>query len=277
LKSRPLSRIRVACLQYGAGNCWQQNLDNVLLLTARALKKSPHLVALPENFIWRGEASSIGRVSRESSAEVLAIFQKLAKRSGTAFLLGSMLEPSKNHRKHYNTSYLISPEGRVLAKYRKIHLFDIGMHAGLRVKESRHIAPGKKVVFGKLWGVKFGLTICYDLRFPEIYRRLAFSGCRVVFVPANFTRETGRAHWDLLLRARAIENQMFVVAPAQTGINPESKIPSFGNSRIIDSWGRILAKAGDGNNHILFAEMKLGEQTKLRSHFPVLQHRRLSV
>jgi deaminated glutathione amidase len=266
-------KIRAACVQISAGEDWQGNLERSLELARKALRKSPDIVAFPENFLWRGPSEALGEITARTP-EAVAAFRDLARRSKTAFLLGSVAEKSPHRGKYYNTSVFISSAGRTTARYRKIHLFDVALK-NISVRESRNTAAGRRPVSAVLRGVKLGLSICYDLRFPELYRHLAASGCRIAFVPANFTFSTGQAHWDVLLRARAIENQMFIVAPGQSGTHPTNGIRSFGSTRIISPWGEILASAGVEGEGVITADLDLQGQDRLRREFPVLRHRRL--
>ena len=214
-------------------------------------------------------------LAREVSPKVILEFQRRARQSGCAFLLGSLIEASSRHRRQfYNTSILISEKGKVVGRYRKIHLFENDLPS-LRIREAKHIVPGKEVVFGKIWGIRSGLAICYDLRFPELFRKLVFQGCRIFFVPANFTYVTGEKHWEVLARARAIENLSFVIAPAQVGVHPESGIRSFGKSLILNPWGEVLAQGTTQREEVIYADLDLKFQEKLRRQFPVLRHRTL--
>lgn len=267
-------KFRVACLQINASANWRRNLTAVQKKIKQALRLKPHLITLPETFYYRGPSHRLEFLARKVTPAVIAEFRHLARRHQVAFLLGSVFEKAVKG-KYYNASILISEKGRLAARYHKIHLFDIALKDKLKATESRHIAPGHRVVQGQIWGVPVGLTICYDLRFPELFRRLSKQGSRIIFVPANFTYTTGKAHWEILLRARAIENQVYIVAPAQVGIHPSTKIKAFGASLLIDPWGRIIGRASLSKEEILVGDLDLDFQTRLRSGFPVLKHRRL--
>ena len=261
---------RLACLQVNAGPDLGRNRDAVSLRLETAFRARPHLIALPENFIWRGPSGNLEEVASQTPS-VLKRFQTLAREHTCAFLLGSLIERSDDPNKFFNTSILISADGRVAARYRKIHLFDVSLER-VRTHESRHIIAGRRIVTGRVAGIPLGLTICYDLRFPELFRVLAFRGCRIIFVPSNFTEETGKAHWEILLRARAIENQVFIAAPAQVGVHPSTGIRSFGASLVIDPWGRVLARGSRNREEVIVARLDLVEQGRLRQRFPVLKH-----
>jgi predicted amidohydrolase len=171
----------------------------------------------------------------------------------------------------YNTSIALSPEGEIVARYRKLHLFDVEVD-GKVYEESATVERGGDVVVANLGRAAVGLSICYDLRFPELYRRLAHRGARLVTVPAAFTAETGKDHWEVLLRARAIENQVFVLAAAQCGSHPPANA-CYGNAMVVDPWGVVLARAGYREG-VVVADLDFGEQERVRRTLPALQHRR---
>ncbi len=266
-----MRRLRIACIQVSASANLPKNLQRIQTLTQRALKKKPQLIAFPENFCWRGSAESLPVIA-DAAGAILDLFCEIARKHKTYLLLGSLIERASKPGKYFNTSFLISPEGRVCAKYRKIHLFSIGL-ANVKTNEAAHIHRGAQPVAAKIQGVKMGLSICYDLRFPELYRKLTSLGAKVLLVPSNFTYVTGKAHWEVLLKARAIENQAFVIAPAQSGVSPSNKIKSFGTSLVIDPWGKVLARGPKAGESVLFADLDLRAQAELRTRFPVLRHR----
>ncbi len=274
--------LRIACLQTNAGSDWEKNLSLIRRRLRRLLRRRLErplrypidCVALPEMFYWRGPSSDLRRVA-EASKKVVREFRQLARQTGVAFLLGSLLTASGKKGKFYNTSFLISEKGKIAGRYQKIHLFNIGLKGKITARESRHILPGKKIVTGSVSGIRCGLTVCYDLRFPELFRHLAARGVEIIFVPANFTYFTGQAHWETLLRARAIENQAFIVAPAQIGVHPTTGIRSFGTSLIIDPWGSVLARGSRTQEETVTARLDLAQLRSLRRSFPVLSHRRL--
>ena len=267
---------KVACIQNRAGADPGKNLKKIRRLVRKALVGKPALIALPENFYWRGDKKNLPEVARKATPEILKEFQAAAKENEVFFLLGSVVESSPVRGKFYNTSVLISPSGKISARYRKIHLFDVALRGRVSVRESRSTQPGNRVITARIGKIQAGLAICYDLRFPELFRRLARRGARMIFLPANFTQVTGRAHWEVLIRARAIENQVFMIAPAQTGTHPATGIASFGNSLIIDPWGRILARGSRGREEVITAVLDLRAQERLRREFPVLTHIRIS-
>lgn len=266
------SSVRVACIQNSAGDSFDANLDEVHRLVRQAASRRPDIIALPENFVWRGDSSGLSAVAAKT-AGILKMFKALAKSSRADFLLGSVLEASGTPGWFYNTAFWISASGRIASAYRKIHLFDVAISKKLTLRESRHILAGHKPVIVQSAGFKCGLSICYDLRFPELYRKLSAMGAHILFIPANFTFETGRAHWELLVRARAVENQCFVVAPAQTGVNPASGIASYGHSLIVDPWGKILREGPAQRSGVLVADLPMRRLMDIRKRLPALKHR----
>jgi predicted amidohydrolase len=253
------------------------NLARAGALVARAVARGAGLVTLPENFAWL-------RISGPDPAEVLderapgpilRFGLEAAARHGVWLLLGSVPEaggPELGGR-IYNTSVLVAPTGRVAAVYRKIHLFDVAIPGGAEVRESDRFAPGSEPVLADTALGPIGLTICYDLRFPELYRALVARGARVLCVPSAFTAHTGKDHWEVLLRARAIENQCWVVAAAQYGHHGANR-RSFGHAMIVDPWGAVLACAPDRED-VAVAEIDYARQDEIRQQLPCLGHRRL--
>jgi predicted amidohydrolase len=219
----------------------RRNLTRARRLIREAAGAGAHLVALPENFAYlRPEGTRVG-FKEPLDGELVRGLGDEARRLGCYLLLGSIPERIPRSRRIHNTSVLLGPEGQVLAAYRKMHLFDIEMRGTGELRESLTVAAGDRPVVAETPLGKLGLSICYDLRFPELYRRLALAGASVLFVPAAFTAYTGRFHWLPLLRARAIENQCWVVAPAQVGRHSRGR-QSHGETAIIDPWGEVRAR-----------------------------------
>ncbi len=264
--------IRVACVQMSAGRRLESNLEESFHWVQRASRKKVQFTAFPENFLFRGSFREFSKIARIAERKIIPEFCRLAQKLSMELLLGSVILPSKVPGKFRNVSIHIASSGKILSQYQKMHLFDIGL-PGVRVRESDHFLRGKKAVSTKACGVLAGLSICYDLRFPELYRKISQKGCRLLFVPSNFTKKTGEAHWHSLLRARAIENQAFVLAPGQCGVHPESGIRSYGHSMILDPWGKVLAEADGSSSGLISADLDLHEQEALRRNFPVLSHR----
>jgi predicted amidohydrolase len=199
----------------------------------------------------------------------------LARQLGVSLLLGSFPEQAQPGERPYNTSVLLGPQGQILAAYRKIHLFDVELPGAAPHRESACTRPGGEVVTAALPGGPFvaGLAVCYDLRFPELFRALVSRGANLILLPAAFTSRTGRDHWEVLLKARAIENFSYVVAPAQYGQHsPERR--SHGRTMIVDPWGLVLAQAADGEG-MIYARLDFKRLERLRREMPCLEHRRL--
>jgi predicted amidohydrolase len=186
------------------------------------------------------------------------------------------LEKSPVEGKFFNTSVVIGPDGEILATYRKIHLFDVNVPGAIVHRESDIIAPGDEMVVARFDGVALGLTVCFDVRFPELYRGLALAGADVIAIPASFNAVTGRAHWDLLVRARAVENHVFVVAAAQVGTTAEG-IATYGHSLIVDPWGVVLAEAKSERPEVVVATLDLSDVERRRAQIAVMDFRRPDV
>ncbi len=252
----------------------ERNLAGAERLVSRAAERGATFVGLPENFAFlRSEGSPVPE-PQTLDGPWLSRMAALARRLGITLLAGSVPEAIPGERKLYNTSALFGPDGRRLACYRKIHLFDIDLPGMEHLKESRAIAPGDELVVADAPFGRLGLSICYDLRFPELYRALARDGARILAIPSAFTERTGRAHWELLLRARAVENLAFVFAPAQVGEHGKGRA-SWGHAMIVGPWGNVLAEVAEPGEGLAIAELDLDEQDRLRRELPALQHARL--
>jgi deaminated glutathione amidase len=262
-----------AAVQMVASDDKAANLKEAERWVRQAAACGARLVVLPEVFIWRGnkkEERNAAETIPGPSSEFLA---SLASQLGIYFLAGSILETIPASAKAYNTSLLFGPDGKLLASYRKIHLFDVDLANGVSLRESDTRAHGAEVVVAQTELGNMGLSVCYDLRFPELYRGLANQGAHLIFVPSAFTAFTGQAHWETLLRARAIENQVYVIAADQFGKAPKS-FETHGHSMIIDPWGEILAEQADGPG-LVTAEVDLDRLAKVRAELPALKHRKL--
>jgi predicted amidohydrolase len=227
---------------------------------------------LPERLDIRGAPEQYAAKSEALDGHIARWAGGLASELGIDLVAGSIAEKREGHERVANTSMHAGPNGEIKAVYRKIHMFDVEV-GGVEYRESEYSEPADEVVLSDTaGGVELGLTICYDLRFPELYRILALRGARIVTVPANFTRITGEAHWEVLLRARAIENQVFVIAPGQgRGSGPETD--SYGNSMIVDPWGEVLARAGGEGACFVAADLDLARQDEIRGKLPSLANR----
>jgi predicted amidohydrolase len=235
-------------------------------------------VALPEYLQYRGDDAGFRRSARPIPGPHSDAFAAVARRHGTWVLVGSLAELGPDADRPWNTSVLIGPDGSIAATYRKVHLFDVSVDLavgrGPADLESARVSPGDRAVLARVDGIGVGLTVCYDLRFPELYRALTLAGADLLTVPANFTERTGRDHWEVLLRARAIENGAYVLAPSQIG--GPAGMPAFGRSLVIDPWGTILAQAAD-TEAIVEATLDLERVAVVRQAIPALAHRRPDV
>ena len=250
------------------------NLAAARELVGSAASQGARLIALPENFAFLRREGEVIPCAQGLDGEIVGLVKSLA-REHDVWLLGGTFPEAAEGSRIYNTSVLASPAGDLAAVYRKIHLFDVDLSAdgGGAYRESNIVAPGEDVVVAQTPFGELGLSVCYDVRFPELYRRMAEGGARFLAVPSAFTPETGKDHWEVLLRARAIENQAFVLAPAQCGRHSEDR-SSYGRSMIIDPWGLVLARAADRPCAVV-ADCDLDSLERIRRALPALGHRRL--
>jgi deaminated glutathione amidase len=274
-------QLRVAAVQMCSTEEVSENLKVAGDLVAAAAGAGAQLVGLPENFAYLGSSKDHKLALAEpvdgdgaGDGPILNAMRQVARKTGVWLLLGGFPEKVPGFPDRIgNTSVLLDPEGAVRARYRKMHLFDVEIPGGHRFCESDTVVPGEGPVVAETpWG-GLGLTICYDLRFPELYRTLAKNGARLLAVPAAFTRETGKDHWHVLLRARAIENQAFLFAPAQWGFHG-GKRASYGHALVVDPWGVVLAECGERDGYAL-APIDFAYQDKVRTTLPALTHRKL--
>ena len=266
-----MTRLSVALVQLDAADDAERNVATAAELADEAAAGGARLVALPEYLQYRGDDDGYRASARPIPGPFTAAFSEIARRRDCWILAGSLAEASDDPARPYNTSALIAPSGDVVATYRKIHLFDVAVEAGPADTESARVTPGETPVVADVDGVRLGLTICYDLRFAELYRALALLGAEVLTVPANFTERTGRDHWEVLLRARAIENGAYVIAPSQ--INGPPGQPAFGRTMIVDPWGTVVAQAPDRVG-IVSAVIDTERVASIRRQIPVLANRR---
>ena len=264
-----MTAFKVACVQLNSGNDLAANLQAAERAVRAAVTQGAQLVMLPEYAVL---LDGSGRVMRENSHPeeehpALARLRALTRETGAWILVGSLTIKVDNERM-VNRSYLLSADGAIAAHYDKIHMFDVTLPSGKVIRESSAYQPGGQAVIAATpWGL-MGMTICYDLRFPQLYRNLAQGGAVFLAVPSSFQRETGVAHWHALLRARAIENLSYVFAPAMCGDHPGGR-QTYGHSLIIDPWGRILAELGDEPG-IAMADIDPGEVARVRGMLPSL-------
>jgi len=264
------TRWKVAAVQLTSTTDVARNVEHALARVRAAARAGARLIALPENFAYLREEGSPIAFREPLDGPLVRSFRDEARRLRRYLLLGSVPEAIPRSRRIHNTSVLIGPDGGLLAAYRKMHLFDINVRGKAVLEESRTVAPGDRPVVVDTPLGRLGLTICYDLRFPELYRRLALSGAEVLFVPAAFTAFTGPHHWLPLLRARAIENQCWVVAPAQVGRHG-GKRESHGETAIVDPWGRVVARKRSGEGRVV-AMIDRALTARIRRGLPCLEH-----
>lgn len=264
-----------AAVQLTSTSDEERNWAQVRALVREAAGRGARFVVTPENTNFLGPHEEKVRRAEPLDGKTCERFAALARECEILLLLGSFNERSDDPERCYNTSVLFDASGKQIAVYRKIHLFDIDLSDEVRFLESKTIVPGAKTVVANSPFGKVGLSICYDMRFPELYRQLSESGAELVCVPSAFTWTTGKDHWEVLLRARAIENQCFVVAAAQCGRHDDRGLrQSWGHSAIIDPWGRVLAMAGEAPE-VVVAEIDPAKTAEVRRAMPVAGHRRL--
>jgi len=264
-------KIRAAAIQMSSTPDKEENKATAEALSREAVTAGADLVALPE--LW--SCHGLDEVYRENAEPVpgptTEFMGDLARELGVYLLGGSILEGEPGSERLSNTSTFFDPSGEMTAVYRKIHLFDVRV-SDREYLESANIAPGNEIVTAKAGAATLGLSVCYDVRFPELYRLLALRGAEILAVPAAFTLQTGKDHWELLLRARAVENQAFVVAPAQWGQKADGRW-TYGRSMIVDPWGTVLATCPDRDGYAL-ATLDLDYLDSFRAEFPALANRR---
>ncbi len=267
------SPFKIACIQLTADREFAPNIAKIVRMIRRAGEEGVDFVTLPENatMIEPIQASALRKAVPEADHPALQAFADVVRETGVWLLVGSLSIKREDDR-IANRSFLLNSQGEITARYDKIHLFDVQLANGETYRESDYVAPGGTAVLAPTpWG-PLGMTICYDVRFPQIYRGLAKAGAQYLAVPSAFTRSTGKAHWHTLLRARAIENGCYVIAPAQWGTHAEGR-ETFGHSLVIDPWGEIVADGEAGENLIL-AEIDPGRVKTARQRLPSLDHDR---
>jgi len=269
----PRATWNVAAVQMNSNHHRTRNRRQAESLVRAAAAAGADLVALPENFSYlRTEGTRVTHAER-LDGELVAWLSGLARGLRIHLLAGSIPEAIPRSPRIHNTSVLLGPDGAVLATYRKMHLFDIDIRGGAVLQESRFVVPGTAPVIADTPLGRLGLTICYDVRFPELYRRLALDGALVLFVPAAFTAYTGPHHWLPLLQARAIENQCWVVAPAQAGRHNATR-ESFGHTAVFDPWGKLVGLVERPEPGFVIAKIDYRAQDRIRAGLPCLRHAR---
>jgi deaminated glutathione amidase len=264
-------RLRVACVQLRSSESKADNLELAEKLVARAAATGAELILLPEKWNGIGSGDYLHSIAETiEDGETFAAMSRWAAGHGVTLVGGSIVERREGREKLSNTCVVFDPDGEVAAVYRKMHMFDVEV-GGHVYRESEAEEPGEALAVSEVEGWKVGLTICYDLRFPELYRILAVEGAEAITVPAAFTMYTGKDHWELLLRARAVENQCYVVAANQWGTHAGGKA-AYGRSMVVDPWGLVLAQAPDEDG-VITAELERGRLEEIRRILPSLANR----
>jgi predicted amidohydrolase len=273
--------MKVAAIQMTSGPDVTLNLEQARSLLEEATAHGAGLAVLPENFAFMGLHDADKRAVGESdgSGPIQDFLSSTALRLRVTIVAGTIPLRAGEDGRVAAASLVYAPDGKRVGRYDKIHLFDVDIPSGAgvesggtgRYRESTHVAPGADAVVVDTAAGKLGLSVCYDVRFPELYRSLSASGAQLLSIPSAFTSPTGRAHWETLLRARAIENLCYVIAPAQSGFHPSGR-ETYGDSMIVDPWGRVLQRLPRGRGSVL-ADIDLNAQAEVRRNFPALQHR----
>lgn len=261
--------MRVAAIQLCSTSDTARNLDVAGRLIDSAARDGAEIVVLPETFNIRGKPDEVREAAEPLDGPTMQWARELARRHAIWLVAGSIAESVEGQPLPFNTSCILDPEGEIRAAYRKIHLFESAV-AGAEASESASSASGDRIVTAEVAGMTVGLTTCYDLRFPELYRILALRGARIITAVSGFTERTGRDHWEVLVRARAIENQVFVIAPNQLGGTGPRR---YGRTMIVDPWGLVLALAPDRECYIT-ADLDFEAQDATRAQLPTLPNRR---
>lgn len=270
-----MRKYQVGIVQLSSGEDKEENLNRICGYIQEAAENGARLVVLTENMnVIAGASLPASDFAEDESGETYQRISDAAKRLGVYIHGGSWAEKIPGDSRVYNTSFLFSPKGELLAKYRKLHTFDIILPTGKAVRESEEVAAGDSIVTVETELGVFGLAICYDLRFPEVYRLMAERGAQILFNPSNFTLPTGKDHWEPLLRARAIENSCYMIAPNQIGRN--ARLTTFGSSMVIDPWGTVIARAKEEPG-VTMAEIDLDYLNRVRARMQTLENRRTDI
>lgn len=267
--------MKIALIQLNSGPTIAGNLEPTATLIREAASNGATFIATPENTcrMAKDNDQRWAESFEEKDHPAIPFYAALAKELTVTLLIGS-LSSIRVGDKLANRSYLFAPDGTIKASYDKIHLFDVDLENGETYRESDLIRAGDKLVAGDIDGIPIGLTICYDMRFPHLYRELGKKGVSIITVPAAFTVPTGKAHWETLLRARAIENGVYVVAPAQGGVHASGRA-TYGHSMVVDPWGHVIARKADDSAGILYADIDPDAVKKARTAIPSLKHDRI--
>ena len=268
------STSRIAIIQMRSCLDKTANLKRATDLIEKAVHQGAKFIVLPETFNCLGNYAEMVEQAENIPGNTTTALSKLAKQHGVFIHCGSIFEKTDHSLRAFNTSVVLAPSGNAVATYRKIHLFDVNLTGNFSGSESRWVLAGDQIVAQETPFGKIGLSICYDLRFPELYRKLATQGVQLTFVPSAFRMVTGAAHWELLLRSRAIENQAYLFAPNQWGEQSDGTI-NYGHSMVVNPWGEIIARADGESDSVLTVNINLLDLDKIRSELPALMHRRI--
>jgi predicted amidohydrolase len=264
--------LNVAMAQMNSGADKEANIASALELIDRAAVSGARLVALPEVWAYLGPGEGNRDSAEPIPGRITDLLAERARQHGIYIHGGSILEVQPGDPGMYNTAFLIDPDGQIIATYRKIHMFDVDLSGDEHYRESATVTPGDEIVVTEVDGLPVGLATCYDLRFPELFRILALRGAQAVILPAAFTLTTGKDHWEPLIRARAIENQVYMIAPAQWGQHPPGNW-CYGRSMVVDPWGTVVATAADGVG-VAGAVLDASRVEAVRRQVPSLANRR---
>ena len=269
----PAPRFTAACVQMRSGRDPLANRDAAVALVRQAAEAGAHYVQTPEmtSLVERSKASLFEKVTGQDDDPTLAALREVARERGIVIQVGSLA--IRNGDKVANRAFLIDAQGAITASYDKLHLYDVDLPNGERWRESATYTGGACAVVAETPWAPIGLAICYDIRFPALYRALAETGATILTAPACFTQQTGEAHWHVLQRARAIETGSFMISAAQGGHHEDGR-DTYGHSLIVDPWGQVLADAGGAEPGVILAEIDLGRVTDARARIPALQHAR---
>ncbi|WP_340693135.1 carbon-nitrogen hydrolase family protein [Hyphomonas sp.] len=272
-----MTLLRAACVQMRSGTEVADNIAAATTLVRQAAAAGATLIETPEmtNLLDIRPGMARPKIVKQDDDATLAAFRALADELGVWLLLGSIAVMLEDDDRFANRSFLIGPDGKIIAQYDKIHMFDVEVGDGQTYRESRTYRPGEATTLAYAAIGRIGMTICYDLRFPALYRTLAQAGAQILTVPAAFTRVTGEAHWHVLLRARAIETGCFVIAPAQGGQHEDGR-ETYGHSLIISPWGEILAEADGDEPGVIWADIDLEQVAKARARIPSLGNNQMN-
>ena len=265
---------KAACIQMTSGDVMDENIAQLEALLQQAVAENAALIATPENtFYMRREGTNAAAIVAMEEHAGIRFARNWAARNKRWLIIGSIRCSVEHSEKSANRQVVIAPDGRIAAVYDKLHLFDVELAGGHSYRESSQFVAGDEAVMLRTGDVgALGLSICYDVRFPNLYRTLARAGAEILTVPSAFTRVTGQAHWHVLLQARAIESAAYLLAPAQCGVHPGGR-ETYGHALIVNPWGEILAQAGDAPG-VITAEINLAEVARIRAQLPALAHHR---